>query len=131
MTQQYSQRTFFNQVKTQGLQVLSYCQQKQCLKKSRKVYSFCAHLKLFRVRLECMDLHDLLEPVEADENEGVVQLGRGRLRGRNLVDEKAVQTQGLLVDQVLLANLRARGPTRCGPVIAEAGFLEKRKKKNR
>ena len=75
-----------------------------------------------------MNLDDLLEPVEADEYEGVVEFGRrGLLRG-NLVDEEAVQAEGLLVDQVLEAGLGRGGGATGGPVLTQGGFLEFKKR---
>ena len=85
-----------------------------------------------------MDLDDLLEPVEADEDEGVLQLGDGGLLRGHLVDEEAVQGKGLLVDDVLHADVVEPGQAHAGhgaqgtvgggrgvaPVLAEGGLLK-------
>ena len=77
---------------------------------------FLSHLQLFRVRLEGVDLNDLLEPVKTDEDESVVQFCGGRLGGSHFVDEEPVQAERLLVHNVLHADLRAGGATRRRPV---------------
>ena len=76
-----------------------------------------------------MDLHDLLEAVEADEDERVVQLSRGRLLQRHLVDEEAVQRQWLLVDHVLHGGLGDGGGTTRAPALGQCGFLNERERR--
>ena len=60
-----------------------------------------SHLELLRLRSEGVHLHDLLEAVETNEDEGVLQLGGRGLAGRHLVDEEPVQGERLLVHHVL------------------------------
>ena len=89
-----------------------------------------AYLKLLRVRLEGVDLDDLLEAVEADEDEAIVQLGGRRLLGSHLVQEEPVQRERLLVDHVLhpadivLTRQRSRGPGRVPPVLSQGRLLK-------
>lgn len=77
-----------------------------------------------------MDLDDLLETVEADEDEAVVQLGgRGLLR-RHLVQEEPVEGEWLLVDHVLHAAVlrvvpeRGRRPRGVAPVFRQGRLLK-------
>ena len=95
------------------------------------------HLELLGVCLEGVDLDDLLEAVEADEDEAVVELGGGRLRRRHLVQEEAVERERLLVDHVLHpadvgrtpvhagVPKRRRRPRRVTPVLAQSGLLKR------
>ena len=92
----------------------------------RQTYGKNEYLQLLCIGLECMYLDNLLKPVETDQNEGVVQFGRGRFRRRHLVDEEPVQTEGLLVHDVLQADLGVGGAAGRGPVFAQAGFLKKK-----
>lgn len=88
-----------------------------------------AHLELFSLRGEGVDLHDLLEAVQADEDERVLQLGGRGLAGRHLVDEESVEGERLLVHHVLHAGdriavqvRRGRAPTRA-PRLGQGGLL--------
>ena len=47
-----------------------------------------------------MDTDDLLESVEADDDEPVFQFGRGRFIGVDLVQKESIQGQRLFVDDV-------------------------------
>ena len=94
------------------------------------------YLELLGVCLEGVDLDDLLEAVEADEDEAVVELGGGRLRRRHLVQEEAVERERLLVDHVLHPADVGRTPVHAGvaqrrrspggvpPVLAQGGLLK-------
>ena len=89
------------------------------------------NLELLCVCLEGVDLDDLLEAVEADEDEAVVQLGRGGLLRRHLVQEEAVEGERLLVDHVLHAAVlsrvrreRGRRPRGVAPVLGQGRLLK-------
>ena len=97
----------------------------------------CTYLELLCVCLEGVDLDDLLEAVEADEDEAVVELGGGRLGRRHLVQEEAVERERLLVDHVLHpadvgrtavhagVPKRRRRPRRVTPVLTQGGLLKR------
>ena len=77
-----------------------------------------------------MDLDDLLEAVEADEDEAVFKLGGGGLLRGDLVQEEAVEGERLLVDHVLHADAvvraeRGRGARRMAPVLAQGRLLHR------
>ena len=77
-------------------------------------------------------MDDLLEAVEADEDEAVVELGVGRLLRRHLVQEEAVEGERLLVDHVLHAavlrmvgaEVRGRRPGGVAPVLSQGRLLK-------
>ena len=59
------------------------------------------YLDLLRKSLQSVDPNNLLESVEANQNERVLQLCQRRLRGVNIVDEKPVYTNKVINDIVL------------------------------
>ena len=59
------------------------------------------YLDLLRKSLQSVDPNNLLESVEANQNERVLQLCQRRLRGVNIVDEKPVYTNIVINDIVL------------------------------
>ena len=70
-----------------------------------------------------MDTDDLLESVEADDDEPVLQFGRGRFIGVDLVQKESIQGQRLFVDDVAPSH-RVRiqtTPTACRrPVLSQS-----------
>ena len=59
------------------------------------------YLDLLRKSLQSVDPNNLLESVEANQNERVLQLCQRRLRGVDIVDEKPVYTNIVINDIVL------------------------------
>ena len=59
------------------------------------------YLDLLRKSLQSVDPNNLLESVEANQDERVLKLCQRRLRGVNIVDEKPVYTNIVIHDIVL------------------------------
>lgn len=83
-----------------------------------------------------MDGNDLLESVQADEDEGGIQLRRVRLPVRDVVDEKTVQRDRLAVHDVAMVRPRPLAPhhrttlsTRALPVLSQRRFLHRKSEK--
>lgn len=90
------------------------------------------HLDLFGRGLEGVDLDDLLEPVEGDDDEGVLHLLPVALPLGNVMDEEPVQGDGLTVDDVAVEGQgpqlpprhhHAPLPTRVLPVLRQRRLL--------